>query len=240
MPQGTRACRARSVVRAGRHAVARVPAGHDRRRQGATATAAAARASRRAAPLGVGWSRARGRHRRGGAPRGARAWRLDGRGARRRDRSGLSARAREPLHCGRAQDACCRRGAGAAPAAFRFPARNRLLAALGESRSSCKRTRGAAATPCARRSRSAARCASWPLDHPAYAGTRRGRRTRGCACWRGRGGGAARRRALGAHRPKAINAGPANDRERLAALGPRPRTLDALAPRNSIAAAARA
>jgi DNA processing protein len=143
------------------------------------------------------------------------------------------------------RDACCRRGTpGAMPMPFRFPARNRVLAALGDvtvvvqaDAQSGSRHTVRAALALGR----LVRLVPWPLDHPAYAGNAawtaraQGRRARlgrraGAACRRGLGGETARGRS-------------ADDRARLEqALAAGPRTLDALARASglAIAAAARA
>jgi len=131
---------------------------------------------------------------------------------------------------------------GAMPMPFRFPARNRVLAALGDvtvvvqadARSGSRHT-VRAALGLGR----AVRIVPWPLDHPAYAGNAAWARERRCPVLVS-GDEPAR---LAAETWAARRQGPADDRARLEqALAAGPRTLDALARASGlpVAAAARA
>jgi len=133
---------------------------------------------------------------------------------------------------------------GTQPAHFRFPARNRVLAALGEvtvvvqaDAQSGSRYTVRSALALGR----AVRVAPWPLDHPAYAGNAAWARDRRCAVLDSADEPARlAAEAWAAHRQRVE---PPDDRARLEhALAAGPRTLDALARAAGlpVAAAARA
>jgi len=133
---------------------------------------------------------------------------------------------------------------GTQPAHFRFPARNRVVAALGDVTVIVQADAVSGSRHTVRAALALGRCvrvAPWPLDHPAYAGNAAWARDRRCAVLASADEPA--RLAAEAWAARRQRAEPADDRARIEqALAGGPRTLDALARATGlqVAAAARA